>query len=286
MSEKDLERNFILLNVGYAHHNADWNWRNVCSPFARIHYVTKGTARIVREDGICELSENHLYLTPSHVKHKYECDNILEQYYIHIYEDFGGYISIFDLINFPMEIEASLLDLYLIKRLMEINPGRELLYYDPRSYDNSSTLIKNIAKQKNTPLALEMETQGILKQIISHFLLKASYKNENIEERILKSLHYIHKNLNKSISIETLADICFLTKDHFIRLFKKEMNCTPGKYIGTKKIENAQLMMLTKNSPIKDIAYNLGFNDISYFNRLFKKITGESPGEYKKKNIF
>ncbi|MDR0394060.1 MAG: AraC family transcriptional regulator [Tannerella sp.] len=283
MDKEDIKRHFILLNAGYASHHADWNWKNICSPFARIHFVRNGTAKIIREDGIYELKKNHLYLTPSYVKHSYECKGALELFYIHIYEDTGRNPGMFDLIQFPVEVKTDSLIPQLIKRLIKINPGRELQYYDPRSYDNTETLADNIAKQKYSPIAFELETQGILKQIISRFLIKAEYKNEHIEKRILKSLYYIHKNMDKGIDIDLLAEICYLTKDHFIRLFKKEMGCTPGKYINQKKIETAQLRILIQGMTIKDTAYSLGFDNISYFNRLFKKLTGETPGEYKKK---
>jgi AraC-like DNA-binding protein len=283
MNKEDIKRDFILLNAGYASHNADWNWKNVCSPFARIHLVKSGRAKIVRENGVYELKAGHLYLTPSYARHTYECEGLLELYYLHIYEDLGKNPSIFEAISFPMEVEADPLTVRLIKRLIEINPGSGLQYYDPRSYDNFVTLTDNIAKQRNSPIARELETQGILKQIISRFLVKAEYRSEHIEKRILKTLHYIHKNIGNAINIDHLAEICYLTKDHFIRLFKKEMDCTPGKYINRKRIETAQRRLLINGMTIKDTAYSLGFDNTAYFNRLFKNITGESPGNYKKK---
>lgn len=283
MNKEELKRNFILLNVGYAYHDADWNWQNVHSPFARIHYIKSGSAKIIRKDGTFELKKDYMYLTPSYVKHAYECDDILELYYMHIYEELGSNLSIFDHIHFPVEVETDPLDIQLFERVIKINPGRNLEYYDPSIYDNSVNIAHNMALQQRSPVAFEMETQGIIKQIISRFLAHAIFRSELIDERILKSLHYIHNNIDKQIEIEYLAEICFLTKDHFIRLFRKEMNCTPGKYINKKKIETAQLRLLIDNVSIKDIAYNLGFDNISYFNRLFTKITGETPGKYKKK---
>ncbi|MFA4871096.1 MAG: AraC family transcriptional regulator [Pedobacter sp.] len=273
--------NFILLNIGHAVHQADWNWKNISSPFARIHFVEEGTAKIIHGDKVYNLKKNHLYLTPSYTKHRYECDTYLSLYYIHIYEDLGKQLSIFDRIDFPVEIEVDSLTIQLIKRLVVINPQRELQYYNPTLYDNSSNLVKNIALQKTIPLAYEMETEGILKQIIAHFLMQSSSKNPDIDKRILNSLQHINHNINKPVNIEDLAKLCFLTKDHFIRLFKKSMNCTPGKYINQKKIEKAQLMIIVNDTSVKDVAYSLGFDNISYFNRLFKKITGETPGKHK-----
>ncbi|MDR1224831.1 MAG: AraC family transcriptional regulator [Tannerella sp.] len=286
MNKDELKRDFILLNVGRACHNADWNWKNVNSPFARIHYVKNGTAKIIRKDGVFELKKSRLYLTPSYVKHTYECNDLLELYYIHIYEDAGKKPSIFTLVDFPVEVEATALDLQLLERLIQINPERELPYYDPQLYDNSSTMAQNLVPRQKSPVAFEMETQGIIKQLFSRFLAQAVYRNEHIEERILKSLHYIHKNIDGPIDINHLAELCYLTKDHFIRLFKKEMNCTPGRYINQKKIETAQLRILIDHASIKDIAYGLGYDNIPYFSRLFTKIAGENPRRYKKKTHF
>lgn len=284
MNKEELNRNFILLNVGYAYHDADWNWRDIYSPFARIHYVKRGRAKIIREDGVVELKEKHLYLTPSYVKHRYECNDVLELYYIHIYEDPGKNLSIFDLIDFPVEVESESLDIHLIERLIKINPAGELPYYDPDRYDNYATIARNMALQQKSSLAFDMETRAIVRQLISRFVAKAGYKKEQPEGRILKSLHYIHKNIDCPIEIDSLADLCYLTKDHFIRLFYKEMNCTPGKYINRKKIETAQLrILLDTTKSINDIAYGLGFENVSYFSRLFTKITGERPGSYKRR---
>jgi AraC-like DNA-binding protein len=76
-----------------------------------------------------------------------------------------------------------------------------------------------------------------------------------------------------------------ISKDHFIRLFKKETGMTPVQYISQKKIEKAQLLLVTEEMPIKEIAFLLSYEDHSYFNRLFKKITGETPQEYRRGHL-
>ena len=72
-----------------------------------------------------------------------------------------------------------------------------------------------------------------------------------------------------------------MSNDHFIRLFKQELKTTPVSYINQKKVEKAQLMLLIKNMAIKDIAYALSFENVSYFNRIFKYYVGKTPKEYK-----
>ena len=128
-----------------------------------------------------------------------------------------------------------------------------------------------------------METQGILLQLLSRFMKEATHKYEITDNRIRKTIRYIRKNIDKNITIDDLTEICCLSKDHFIRLFKEEMHITPVQYINQKKIEKAQLLIITDNRPVKDIAYTLSFENVSYFNRLFKRYTGLTPVMYKSK---
>ena len=76
-----------------------------------------------------------------------------------------------------------------------------------------------------------------------------------------------------------------MTKPYFIRIFKQHFGMSPLQYINHKKMERAQLLLLTEDMTVKEVAFALGFNDHSYFIRLFKKITGRTPQEYRMMNI-
>ncbi len=284
MQNEKYALDFILLNIGYAEHRADWNWKDINSPFARLHLVRKGSAKIYRDGIFHQLRENHLYLTPAHTQHSYACDGEFSLYYIHIYEKLDNKSSIFDRLDFPIEMQSDTLITMLVDRLYQLNPERELSIYDPSSYDTSTELIKNIALNNHTPLALEIESQAIIKQLISRFLSSAAEKMPHTDERVSRVLEHIHKNLHRLISIDELAEISFLTKDHLIRIFKKQIGSTPGKYINQKKIEKAKLMIVLENINIQNLAYKLGFDNISYFNRLFKKLTSETPSAYQERH--
>ena len=72
-----------------------------------------------------------------------------------------------------------------------------------------------------------------------------------------------------------------MSKDHFIRLFRQELGYTPTQFIIDKKMMKARLMLASENMSTKDIAYSLGYDDVSYFTRLFKKHTGTTPLQYR-----
>ena len=273
---------FLTLNVGYAYQNADWNWKQVSSPFTRLYYVTKGCARIVFPDKVQELTPGHLYLIPAFTTHSYECEGLFEHYYIHIYEDAQSDSGFLDDFNFPIEMSATEIDLLLFQRLCEINPTMRLQQSNPMSYDNNLMLLQSIAKNKQRILCDRVESRGILYQLIARFLKDAQLKSETADDRIQKCLTYIRKNINQNIKIDMLAEIVCLSRDHFIRLFKKETGLTPIQYISIKKMEKAQLLLVSGNMSIKEIAFMLSYEDHSYFIRLFKKITGKTPQDYRK----
>jgi AraC-like DNA-binding protein len=271
----------VLLNVGYAAHNADWNYQRVRSPFARIYYVTKGAASVKLDSGTYWLRPDHLYLLPPFTSHSDKCVGIFELYYIHVYSDTAYNNNVFSLYDFPFESLASNLDLLLIERLMAITPNRELPQYDPKLYDDTPTLINSLAISAQTPFDETMETQGIILQLLSRFLKNATSKYASSDSRVVKAIEYINTHIERNISIDELAETCCLSPDHFIRLFKKATRQTPLNYINERKIQRAQTLLVFTNKQVKDISYQLSFDNVSYFNRLFKKYTGKTPMKYR-----
>lgn len=272
----------LVLNIGLAVHNADWNWENVNSPFTRLYYVTEGSAQIELPDGIYTLSPKHMYFIPAFTIHTNICKSHFVHYYLHIYEDHYSDNDWLDHWKFPVEIEATDLDLALFKRLCEINPHMTLQKSDPTTYDNNPTLMQNLIKNRQRAFCDKVESRGIVFQLLSRFFKQGQSKIEMEDNRIAKTILYIRKHLNEAIELEKLAEISCLSKDHFIRLFKKELGTTPLQYINQKKIEKAQLLLSTEELAVKEIAFQLAFDDYSYFNRLFKKTTGVTPQEYRR----
>lgn len=153
---------------------------------------------------------------------------------------------------------------------------------DPTTYDNNPTLMQNLIKNRQRAFCDKVESRGIVFQLLSRFFKQGQSKIEMEDNRIAKTVLYIRKHLNEAIELEKLAEISCLSKDHFIRLFKKELGTTPLQYINQKKIEKAQLLLITEELAVKEIAFQLAFDDYSYFNRLFKKTTGVTPQEYRR----
>ncbi len=271
----------LVLNVGLAEHNADWNWKDISSPFMRLYYVTEGTAQIVLPTGTHLLQPHRLYFIPSFTRHSYICEKQFSHYYLHIYEELQQEAGILDEWELPVEVPADPLALALMQRLCEMNPNMTLPISDPAVYDNNPTLMRNLLINKQRPFHDKVESRGIVFQLLSYFLRHARLKEQNHDKRISDALTYIRKHIYEEINLDLLARQACLSKDHFIRLFRRETGSTPLQYINRRKMEKAQLMLLTDDMPVKNVAFTLAFDDYSYFNRLFKKLTGTTPQAYR-----
>jgi AraC-like DNA-binding protein len=84
--------------------------------------------------------------------------------------------------------------------------------------------------------------------------------------------------------MDDLASVACVTKPYFIRLFKNEIGISPLQYVNSKKVERAQLLLYTTDMHVKEVAYALGFSDYSYFIRMFRKMTGFTPQDYRYKS--
>ena len=273
--------NTIMLNVGLGQNDGDWNWQQVCSPFTRIYCVTEGEARLHLPDKTQELRPGYLYIIPAYTTHSYECNGRFAHYYLHVYEGFKKETDIFERYNFPTEVKAQEGDERLFAVMCQQYPDAQLPASDPQSYDNTSKFTDYVKRYHDMPIYQKMWLRGCILILISRFMEGAQLRTWTNDERVVKVLKYIHKNIYDDIDIDDLADVACVTKPYLIRLFKRSIKVSPLQYINRKKIEKAELLLLTEDLSIKELAYTLGFSDHSYFIRLFKKITGKTPQEYR-----
>ena len=103
------------------------------------------------------------------------------------------------------------------------------------------------------------------------------------EQLVQKIEEYFRENLSRTITLQLLADEMNVSKVYLCRIFKKYKNVTPIDYFNRLKIERAcELLNQFSSLPLQKISDMLGFNDVYYFSKVFKKIMGVSPSGYRK----
>lgn len=98
-------------------------------------------------------------------------------------------------------------------------------------------------------------------------------------KRIIK---YIENNYMEKITIEDISAELGLSKSHFMKFFRNTMGTTFTQYLNDYRLTMASRLLVSSDSSILDIAAEAGFENLSHFNRLFKKRFGVTPREYRR----
>ena len=102
-------------------------------------------------------------------------------------------------------------------------------------------------------------------------------------DNITKALLFINLNFAKQITLDEISSKCAMSKYHFARTFKRVTGITFRKYHNKTRVEASKILLKKQELNITEICYAVGFNDASYFSRVFRKFEGVSPALYKKR---
>lgn len=108
-------------------------------------------------------------------------------------------------------------------------------------------------------------------------------QKDHADEPIKSAQLFIESNYEEKISVEDLASRAAISRRNFVRRFKKATANTPLEYIQRVKIEAAKKNLESSTSNINEVMYKVGYNDTKAFRNIFRKHSGLSPIEYRKK---
>jgi AraC-like DNA-binding protein len=103
-----------------------------------------------------------------------------------------------------------------------------------------------------------------------------------VQQRLHKIYHFIETQSHRQIDVNEVAKLSHLTKAAFCRYFKKSTHLTFTDFLNQYRINQAKKSLL-QNKTVTEACYECGFENLSHFNKTFKKFTGENPTAFKKK---
>lgn len=109
-----------------------------------------------------------------------------------------------------------------------------------------------------------------------------SVENVNNSYIVQKAAAYINENYMNNISLESVSEYVYLSTSYFSRLFKKETGVNFVDYLNKVRVEESKKYLSDLKVPLSDIPHMVGFTDQSYYTKVFKKIEGISPGQFRK----
>ena len=223
-------------------------------------YIFSGSASIKTKHGVANSYENELFIIPANTPYEFKTVDLPLRYLC---------------VHFTGSQVEEILSSYGISMLPKINK----LSYKNHMQLRFTTLFEAFAKNDSLR---ERELSILLERL----LIEASraVENEALEKISLsKSVRFINENYPSKIKITDLAKMENMCMTAYNLQFKKQMGMSPTKYIIKLRISSAKELLCTTNMAVQKIGSLCGYDDVNFFRKTFKKETGLSPSDYRKK---
>lgn len=162
-------------------------------------------------------------------------------------------------------------------------------YFRTKELDNYSVLLQEVYSIANLDhhvrdMMIFEKLAGLLTLIMAE-----NYRNETIspemasvKAKLLDIKNYLDTHYIEKVSLSFLEQNFYINKYYLARIFKENFGISINNYLIQKRITEAKYQLRFTNKTIEEISHNCGISDTSYFNRLFKKVEGITPGEFRK----
>lgn len=211
---------------------------------------------------------------------------------IHYGESLNGGISYYIIMVDPSFILSNEVDSCQTKYISPLMLNQILFTNKINNDEELTNCIKKIINEYNTQqTGYELAVKACIYNAIvlllrNHVVRSFSPKEYDLQvanmQRFQKVFNYIEKNYTQRIYLKDLADIAFLSTNHFCRVFKKLTGKSAIDYINQLRIEKAVTLLKQGQNSIKEIAFITGFDDTNYFSRIFKKYKQIAPNQFQK----
>lgn len=143
-------------------------------------------------------------------------------------------------------------------------------------------------KRRHYQLAVRLALAEIILLLCRHYppLRAVSAPGRNgtrrMAERLEPVIKFLSENYGNKISLPEMARLASFSVPHFVKVFKKLTGLSLIKYLNRLRVEHAEQILLQTDSPVADVAYQVGFQSQSYFDRVFRRLKHVSPSEFRK----
>lgn len=258
--------NLYITDIGY-YPCAEYHYRRRVKPIDEhvLIYCTSGCGEYTIGKERFAVHENQFFILPAGKPHSYKADsqNPWTIYWIH----FNGKLAseFIEDFSFPINITPS--------QQSRIGDRVELFEEIFSTLSNGNS-IDNL---KYSSMLL-YHFLGTLRYVS---LFRTSNNNNVGDDLIEVSIHFMKENIERQMTLQMLAEYTGYSGTHFSKLFKQKTGYSPMNYFNLLKIQKACVMLGEGNIKINQVSRKLGINDPYYFSRLFTKIVGLSPTEYR-----
>ncbi len=131
---------------------------------------------------------------------------------------------------------------------------------------------------KETAAELQAVSEGLLDMI-------GKVRNVRVERMMAKAADYVRQHHAEALTLETVARQVYLSPFYFSHVFRQEMGQTFVEYLTQVRVQAAEQLLKDSVMSVGAISERVGYNDVNYFSRVFKKVNGLTPTQFRKRNF-
>lgn len=242
-----------------------------------IKYVVSGTIHVMVDTNIyCAKEGDVIFINP------YEFHSNIAS------KDSGSYVLMLLDLGFFRKIDLLSIDLKHLMIAEQYRFNRHIT-----DSDISRIIAQIICEYNDKKDYKNLMIGSLMQQLFVELLRKehAGYYRNNLEKQT-----YLYKMIEPAVVCyrdryfenfkgDEMASLCGLSRDYFGRVFKSAIGMTPVQYQNECRVRIADVLLRSGDYTVSEIAEKVGFEDVSYFIRVYKKIRGFSPGNKKNKGL-
>ena len=162
-------------------------------------------------------------------------------------------------------------------------PDEPMLFLDSYPRDEAEKKLRRLNDLYYAREYAIAEIKGILYQLLAEVSRQLDREGQpTLDPKLQPALQWLEQHYHEEVSVPDLAAMCCMSESGFRKRFTEKMGVSPVQYRMERRIEQAKRLMQTSSLPIGQIALLVGFDDLNYFCRVFRKSTGMSTRKYMK----
>ncbi len=173
------------------------------------------------------------------------------------------------------EVKARILELLVIISRAAVEGGANL----KDLLEMNSAYVEELSRLETCD-DLCLWISKVMGQFLDSVGVSQNIKNLNI---IRKAVEFIRNHYNEHITVEVIARAAYVSPCYLSRVFKKELGCTVIEFLTRTRVEEAKKLLSIPEYTVTRVALEMGFEDSSYFSKVFQRVEGISPSQYRQK---
>ncbi|HUW40430.1 MAG TPA: helix-turn-helix domain-containing protein [Rectinemataceae bacterium] len=173
----------------------------------------------------------------------------------------------------PAVVRARVLELIVLLSRAALEGGADI----EQIFGLNFTYLSQVQKMRS----IEDIAHWLSKIMVRFTELVFDLRDVKHADTLQKALRYINAHYTEEITLDDVAGAVFLSPTYFSKLFNAEMKCRFTAYLNRVRIDKSRILLKNTDIPLVDIAGMVGYEDQSYFTKVFKKTVGVSPGRFR-----